>query len=313
MCTVIRAMVDASTEVTLETVLAELRSTNANVAALNERVATVIESQAVAAGHLATLHERVVALHEVSREFNVRQDAAEERLQAAMAQLQKLSEASDPTTSLPEHAAKKTRIDEKGLSKDASPATSATPTPRASQAAGGKAAPSVTFARGGHQPRPPARRSTSAPAKRQGDGPQRDEVVLLKFQAPHSDGFARAWLQDVLKSLSEELPPHEERILGFSMSTSLSSSMTRMMRTPLVASCGRHVPSSASKVARLSECLSFGTALFRSAGATLASSASSMHLMPSRAKEKLSEQCTVLAEHTRTPFTIWSSRTATSR
>lgn len=123
-------------------------------------------------------------------------DATEERLHAALRQLQELtsgSAASPPDAAGPQHgqATKKSRVDEPGLSRDASPSASAPQTPRATTAPSAK----VTFTPVGHQPRSSARRSTSAPPSKQGT--DKDEVVsrpLTRRGSPRSGWtlFSRA-------------------------------------------------------------------------------------------------------------------------
>lgn len=185
---------------------------------LSERVGTVIEHQTLASDHLAALHKHIEGLSASNAEVIQRQDATEERLNAALRQLQETASGRTPAPPAPEEsqtdqATKKSRVNEQGLSRDASPSASASQTPRATTASSAKGAPSVAFSPVGHQPRSSARRSTSVPSHKQGS--VKYEVVLLRFKTPHSSGFSQKWLGSLFARLPEDVPLHEVRILSF--------------------------------------------------------------------------------------------------
>lgn len=74
----------------------------------------------------------------------------------------------------------------------------------------------MMFSASDRQPRSAARRSSSAPSALAGgrdDG--KDDVVLLRFAAPHTVGYMNKWLSNLMRQLPEDLPPHEVRILDF--------------------------------------------------------------------------------------------------
>lgn len=195
-------MADSPAEINLATVIAEMQKTNASVAIMFERVNQVIEGQTVATEHLQRLSDGFEQMRVQHSELSKRQDAADERLKTALAKLQKSSGSADSAPSL-----KKTRINEDGHSRDASPTASGAPTPRTASSG----MPSgVTFAR-------PPERSSRSGARRASSAPPggKDEVVLLKFAAPHTSQFARRWFDDIVRSLSEPLPGYQVRILSF--------------------------------------------------------------------------------------------------
>lgn len=118
--------------------------------------------QTVASDHLATLHKHIERLSASNAEVLHGQGATEERLNAAR-QLHQIASGRTPAPPAPEasqtgQATKKSRVNEQGLSRDASPSASTPQTPRATAAPSAKSAASVTCTLVGHQPRSSARR-----------------------------------------------------------------------------------------------------------------------------------------------------------
>lgn len=177
-----------------------------------------MERQATASEHLAVLHEDIDGLRASNAEVLQRQVAAEERINAAMQKLQAMTrdraaQAPAARSAQPEKVVNKKRVNEQGRSRDASPSASAAQTPRTAGTTTPEGAASVTFTPDEHQPRGSERRSSSVPARK--NNSDKDEVLLLRFDAPHSSGFTQKWFP-------EEFPPHEVRILSFHDNVTLS-------------------------------------------------------------------------------------------
>lgn len=153
----------------------------------------VIEAQDAAREHIHPLRNQMRAKH---AELVQRQDEVEALSARAR---QKLNSHPDIATPLPPHkghalheqASKKTRRGEQGHTCDASPAACAQLTLCATASEGTNSHPNVASGSSSRQPRSSARRSASVPAPDK----QHDDVVLLRFKTPHSEGFLRAWLR----------------------------------------------------------------------------------------------------------------------